>query len=77
MSVGFFCKFGEQEGWTGPTGVCDDIVGVEMMWWKAVREWIWCKYYVHMHVNGKIRPAETIPEIQGRADGKEWWRCWI
>jgi hypothetical protein len=27
--------------------------------------WIWCKYYVCMYENGKIRPVETIP-------GMEW-----
>jgi hypothetical protein len=24
-----------------------------------------CKKAVHMHVNGKMRPAETIPEMEG------------
>jgi hypothetical protein len=28
---------------------------------KKVGAWIWCKYCVHMYVNGKMRPVETIP----------------
>jgi hypothetical protein len=28
---------------------------------KSVWEGIWCKYCVHMYVNGKMRPLETIP----------------
>jgi hypothetical protein len=30
------------------------------MWGEGAGGQIWCKYYVHMHVNGKRRPAETI-----------------
>jgi hypothetical protein len=26
---------------------------------------MWCKYCVHMYVNGKMRPVETIPGIMG------------
>jgi hypothetical protein len=37
------------------------------------------EYYVHMYVNGKMRPGETVPGIWrgGRgADKGEWWREW-
>jgi hypothetical protein len=34
---------------------------------KGVRGRIWCKYCVHMYVNGKITPIETIP---GMGEGK-------
>jgi hypothetical protein len=43
-------------------------VGGERRWGKGVRWWIWCKYYMHMYVNGKMRPAETIP---GLGEGEE------
>jgi hypothetical protein len=34
-------------------------------------------YYVHMYVNGKMVPFETIPGI-GRGENKgEWWNGWI
>jgi hypothetical protein len=28
---------------------------------KRVRGRIWCKYCVHVYINGKMRPVETIP----------------
>jgi hypothetical protein len=28
---------------------------------KGVGGWMWCTYCVRMHVNGKMRPIETIP----------------
>jgi hypothetical protein len=34
---------------------------------------MWCKYRVHMYVNGKMRPVETLPGIRGGNKG-EWWR---
>jgi hypothetical protein len=36
-------------------------VGEGRMWGKGVGQSIWYKYCVHMYVNGKIRPVETIP----------------
>jgi hypothetical protein len=33
---------------------------------KGVGRRIWCKYCVHMYVNGKMRPVETILGIGGR-----------
>jgi hypothetical protein len=36
---------------------------MRIMWGKSVRWLIWCKYYEHMHANGKMRPLEIIPEI--------------
>jgi hypothetical protein len=38
---------------------------------KGVGEWIWCKYCVHIYVNGKIRPVETIPGIEAMGGIKE------
>jgi hypothetical protein len=38
---------------------------VGRMWGKGMGAWIWPKYCVHMNVNGKMRPVETIP-------GMEW-----
>jgi hypothetical protein len=40
---------------------------------KGIGGRIWCKYCVHMYVNIKIIPAETVPGI-GRGDRGEWWR---
>jgi hypothetical protein len=39
--------------------------------------WIWCKYCVQMHVNGKVTPAETILGTRVRGDKREWWTGWI
>jgi hypothetical protein len=36
-------------------------VGMGRMWGEAVGGWIWCKYCIHMHVNGKMRHGETTP----------------
>jgi hypothetical protein len=30
---------------------------------KGVGGLMWCKYCVHMYVNGKMRPVETIPGL--------------
>jgi hypothetical protein len=29
---------------------------------------------VHMYVNGKMMPVETIPGMGGEEDKGEWWR---
>jgi hypothetical protein len=29
---------------------------------------MWWKYYVFMYANGKMRPVETIPGMQGKVD---------
>jgi hypothetical protein len=34
-------------------------------WGKGVRRSIWCKYCVHMNVNGKKIPVETISQTGG------------
>jgi hypothetical protein len=44
------------------------------MWSKGVEGLIWCKYCVHMYVNGKMIPVETIPEMGERRDKGEWCR---
>jgi hypothetical protein len=31
---------------------------------------MWCKYYVHRYVNGKMIPVEYIPRIEGARIGK-------
>jgi hypothetical protein len=41
---------------------------------KGIRRQIWCKYCVHMYVNGKMRPVETIQGLGERRDKGEWWR---
>jgi hypothetical protein len=33
-------------------------------WGKGEGGGTWYKYYIHMYVNGKVRPVET----------REWWR---
>jgi hypothetical protein len=38
-------------------------VGRGRSWGKGVRGLICCKYCVHLHVNGKMIPVETIPVI--------------
>jgi hypothetical protein len=48
----------------------------ERRWGKGVGGWIWCKYYVHMYVNGKMRLVETTQEW-GIKDKGEWWKAWI
>jgi hypothetical protein len=35
-------------------------VGGGKGWRKGVGGWIWYKYYVHVHINGKMRPVEII-----------------
>jgi hypothetical protein len=32
---------------------------------------MWCKYCVHMYVNGKMRAVENIPGIGGGKDKEE------
>jgi hypothetical protein len=41
------------------------------MWRMHVGGGIWCKYYVHIYVNRKMRPAETIPGMRGGEDKEE------
>jgi hypothetical protein len=41
------------------------------MWGNGEGGWIWCNYCVHICVNRKIRPVETIPGMGGGQD-KEW-----
>jgi hypothetical protein len=41
------------------------------MWGKGVGG---CKYCIHMYVNGKMRPVETISGMGGGRDKGEWWR---
>jgi hypothetical protein len=37
------------------------LYGVGRMWGKSVGGWIWCQYCVHMYVDGKMIPDETVP----------------
>jgi hypothetical protein len=41
-----------------------------MMWGKVVGGSIWYEYCVHVYVNGKLRPVETIPGIGYRNKGE-------
>jgi hypothetical protein len=71
----FFCKIVEQENGTGPNWCGQWGVGGMVSWYlwepgggcKMVNEseWAWCKYCVHMYVNGKIVSVETIPGMGG------------
>jgi hypothetical protein len=36
------------------------------MWGEGVGGCIWGQYCVHMYENGKMRPDETIPGMEGR-----------
>jgi hypothetical protein len=33
---------------------------------------MWCKYCVHMYVNGKMVPAETFPGMGLGGDKEKW-----
>jgi hypothetical protein len=39
-------------------------VGEGRRWRKGIGRQIWCKYCVHMYVNGKMIPIETIPGME-------------
>jgi hypothetical protein len=65
MSFFFFYKIEEQEGRIGPAWGWGLIsLGEGRMWEKDVGGWIWCKYYVHMYVNRKMIPVETVPRMR-------------
>jgi hypothetical protein len=72
----FFLQIQEQKARTGPVWRLVSVGGGGVCEAKGVRGWIQCKYCVHMYVNVKIRPVETIPRI-GRGKKGEWWREWI
>jgi hypothetical protein len=36
------------------------------MWGKGIRRFIWCKYCIHIYVNGKMRPVEIISGMEER-----------
>jgi hypothetical protein len=58
-----------QEGKTGPVwGLA--LAGVGRILGKGVTGCIWCKYYIYMYVNGKMRPVKTIPGM-GEGDKGE------
>jgi hypothetical protein len=45
----------------------------------GMRGWIWCKYCVHMYVNGKMRPVEIISGIgkgEIKNNGIQAWYIW-
>jgi hypothetical protein len=56
--------------WEGEGG----LVPVEGGKWlrKGVGGRIWCKYCVHIYVNGKMIPTETIPRMARGGDKGEW-----
>jgi hypothetical protein len=49
-----FYKIGEQEV-------------EQVLWGDRVGGWIWCKQCIHMYVNSKMIPVETVPGI-----GEQW-----
>jgi hypothetical protein len=57
--------------------VLSGIVGTSgggRRWGKDARGRIWCKYCVHMYVNGKMIPVETVLGMGGREDKEECLR---
>jgi hypothetical protein len=49
-------------------------VGEERMWGKVIERRLWCKFYVYLYVNGKMRPVETIPGmVGGRIKSNDGW----
>jgi hypothetical protein len=40
--------------------------------WKRRERVTRCKYCVHMYVNGKMRPVETVPGMGAEGDKGEW-----
>jgi hypothetical protein len=60
----FFYKISEQEGRTCPGwGVGTSGKGRDMR--KGCKRVNMVKYYIHMCVNGKMRPVETISGMEG------------
>jgi hypothetical protein len=45
-----------------------------MKWVNGEGGCIYCKYSVHMYVNGKMIPVETIPGMGGGGSEGDWWR---
>jgi hypothetical protein len=41
------------------------------MWGNGRGGLIQCKYCVHLYINGKMRPIETIPGMGGRENKEE------
>jgi hypothetical protein len=37
---------------------------------KGVGGWIWCKQCIHMYINAKLIPVETVPGNQGTGNGE-------
>jgi hypothetical protein len=60
-AIFFFYKIGEQVGW-GRAGTS----GKRKKVGKGVGGGLWCTYCVHMYVNGKMRPVETVPGMEHR-----------
>jgi hypothetical protein len=73
----FFYIIGEQEGgtglaWVGGGGLVP-VEGGEMSG-KRGRMVSIVQNFVHMYVNAKMIPIETVPGIGERRDKGEWWR---
>jgi hypothetical protein len=71
-AIFFFHKIREQEGRKGSCLGGENGTSLEGMWGKGVGGWIWCKYCVHMYVNVKMRPVETVLGMVGVGDKEEW-----
>jgi hypothetical protein len=69
MSFFSFYKNREQEGRTGPIWGADTS-SRGRMWIEGVGGQIWCKYCVHMYVNGKIRLLKLFQEWEKRGKGE-------
>jgi hypothetical protein len=67
-------KIRKQEGGTDSAHGRGGISGEGWLWGRGVRGSIQCKNCVHMNVNAKIIPIETIPGMWGEGDKGERWR---
>jgi hypothetical protein len=52
-------------------------VGGVKVYGKGEGEWIWCRYSVHMYVNGKMVTVETISGMGRQGEKGEWGRGWM
>jgi hypothetical protein len=64
MSFLYIYKIGEHDAKQVLPGMLVPVRG-RRRWGKCVGGRICCKYCVHMYVNGKMRPVETIPGLGG------------
>jgi hypothetical protein len=61
--MSFFFSFIRSDNWRAEQVLPEGLVPVERgrRWRKGERVWKWCKHRVHIYVNGKMIPIDTIP----------------